>query len=278
VRLRQILVNLVGNAIKFTEAGGVRIDASWDGARICFEVVDTGTGMTREQVSRLFQPFVQADVSTARKFGGTGLGLTISRRLAEMLGGTITVESGAGQGSTFQVNIPAECDDDALVRTEADFARHRTASAHDTAVAALGARPLAGLRVLLAEDGPDNQRLISFVVRKAGGEVDVAENGRLAVDRIEVAAAEGRPYDLVLMDMQMPELDGYGATRELRDRGHRLPVVALTAHAMDGEREKCLEAGCDEFATKPLDRAKLLATCAAVAERKPAPSPTPERA
>ncbi|HEV7733960.1 MAG TPA: ATP-binding protein [Candidatus Binatia bacterium] len=251
-RLRQILMNLLGNAIKFTEPGGtvrlvVRLS---DGPppRLRFDVVDTGIGVAPDVRERLFMPFMQADPSTSRRYGGSGLGLTISRRLARMLGGDITVESTPGQGSTFSVDV----DPGALAGVP------RIVPVRATAVAIAPApRPAVRLdgRLLLAEDAPDNQRLITFHLRRAGADVAVAENGRVAVDM----ALAGEPYDLILMDMQMPELDGYDATAELRRAGYRGPIIALTAHAMDGDREKCLHAGCDDFATKPIDRDALLA-------------------
>jgi signal transduction histidine kinase/DNA-binding response OmpR family regulator len=250
-RLRQILMNLLGNAIKFTEPGGsVRLVVGLiDGAhaRVRFDVVDTGIGVDPALQERLFTPFTQADASTSRRYGGSGLGLTISRRLARMLGGDITVASEVGRGSTFSVDV-----DPGPVT---GVARSVPASAPAPSAAAVRSSVRIEGRLLLAEDAPDNQRLITFYLRRAGATVDVAENGRVAVDK----ALAGAPYDVVLMDMQMPEMDGYDATAELRRAGYRGPIIALTAHAMDGDREKCLRAGCDDFATKPIDRNGLLA-------------------
>jgi signal transduction histidine kinase/ActR/RegA family two-component response regulator len=244
-RLRQILVNLVGNAVKFTEAGAVRLGLAMDGdLRLRFEVADTGIGMTPEQISHLFQPFTQADTSMTRRFGGTGLGLTISRRLARLMGGEITVESRIGEGTTFMVVLPA---------------LPAEAAARPAPLAATKAA--GGGRVLLAEDAPDNQRLIAFHLRRAGFAVEIVENGRLAVDAAMAAAAGEEPFDVVLMDMQMPVLDGYRATAELRSRGYRGAVIALTAHAMAEDRQRCLDAGCDDFATKPIDREALIQAC-----------------
>jgi len=264
-RLRQILINLVGNAIKFTEVGGVQIvvrmadDFDAPNPHLVFEVIDTGVGMTPEQQANLFKPFTQADTSTTRKFGGTGLGLAISKRLAEMLGGDIRAESTLGEGSTFILTIETgplagvrkiENPQQVCLLDDADAAKEPTAV------------PKLRGRILLAEDGPDNQRLISFVLETAGAEVVVAENGRVAVEKAFAALQEAAPFDLILMDIQMPEMDGYEATAELRRRGYEGPIIALTAHAMESDRRKCLEIGCDNFVTKPIDRRQLVALVA----------------
>ena len=261
-RLRQILLNLLGNAIKFTEAGGVRLAVGMvpdDGAepgRFFFEVHDSGIGITPAAREGLFQPFTQADASMTRRFGGTGLGLMISRRLVEMLGGSIRVQSEPGRGSTFTVTIdPGPLDG---VRMLGQVAA-RAATVVAPVMATASALRLSG-RILLAEDGPDNQRLISFHLRKAGAEVVVAENGRIACDLVRDAEARGEPFSVVLMDMQMPVLDGYQATAELRSTGYRRPIIALTAHAMESDRAKCLAAGCDDFLSKPVSRDGLLQT------------------
>ena len=267
-RLRQILVNLAGNAVKFTEVGGVRIRCRLEhgGAasesHLLFEVIDTGIGMSEEQIGRLFRPFTQADTSMTRKFGGTGLGLAISRRLAQLLGGDISVRCAPGQGCTFTLSVatgPLDGVEMLLNPTEALATPEAVSSAKQPAGADGGAESVASARLLLAEDGPDNQRLIGFILRKAGYEVVVAENGRIAVERALAEQATGRPFDVILMDMQMPELDGYGAAAKLRAGGYNRPIIALTAHAMVGDCEKCLAAGCDDYATKPIDRAKLIA-------------------
>jgi len=257
LRLRQILVNLVGNAQKFTDAGSIELwiycqpAAKTDGSCIVrFSVTDTGIGLTPEQTAKLFKPFTQADQSTSRRFGGTGLGLSICKSLAHLLGGDVTVRSRPGVGSTFTVIIDGGCIDGIemlSVRGEADLAPRAVAEVAPVI-------HLSG-RILLAEDGPDNQRLISLHLKRAGASVEVAENGRVAVDRVR-----NEPFDLVLMDMQMPELDGYAATSQLRDRGCKLPIIALTAHAMAEDRDKCLKAGCDDYLTKPVDKVKLLET------------------
>ncbi|NQT36835.1 MAG: response regulator [Planctomycetes bacterium] len=260
VRLRQILINLVGNAVKFTEVGGVLVvvrltDDSRDGASLRIEVSDTGIGMSGEQTEKLFQPFVQADTSATRRFGGTGLGLAISRRLAQILDGDIRVQSTPGMGSTFTVDVSPG----SLVGV-AMTARFPTAESAPTPAEVLDLTPDVALdcRILLAEDGPDNQRLISFLLRKAGADVVMAENGRVAVQCVQRAQADGKPFDLVLMDMQMPVVDGYQATEKLRADGCTAPIIALTAHAMAGDRQKCLQAGCNDYLTKPIDRSEFL--------------------
>ncbi len=258
LRLRQILVNLVGNAIKFTESGTVKVKLGFDKASgsLQFHVIDTGIGLAPEEKARLFQPFTQADTTVSRKFGGTGLGLTISQRLVKLMGGEITIESEKGKGSTFSfalpVGVPAP---EALMLFPANRPVADREIKPQVDLAGFGAR------VLLAEDGPDNQRLISFLLRKAGLSVVVAENGRVAIDTLDRARAVGDRFDLIFMDMQMPILDGYSATRELRAKGVRTPIIALTAHAMSSDRDKCLAAGCDDYATKPIDRGALLALC-----------------
>ncbi len=275
-RLRQILVNLVGNAIKFTEQGGVTLrvgvdDSAGDATMLRVDVVDTGIGMTWVQTQRLFGAFAQADASTSRRFGGTGLGLLISKRLAELLGGSIDVVSEIGEGSTFTARVRANEIEGAPRLTPAAcweaFEQRRQAQAQQKKLDNSSKRLLAGLRILLAEDGPDNQKLIAFHLKKAGAEVEIAENGKLAVEAVRREAEGGAGFDMVLMDMQMPELDGYGAARLLREEGYGLAVVALTAHAMAGDRERCLEAGCDDYLTKPIDRKMLIETCGAWGRR-----------
>ncbi len=276
-RLRQILINLVGNAIKFTETGAVRLVTSFVecGGVPClqFDVIDTGRGMTQEQVANLFQPFTQADNSTTRKFGGTGLGLTISKRFAEALGGNITVPTTElGVGTTFRTKIATG----SLVGVNMlENPTLATVVAKDTNAAAHAPRVgLHDLRILLAEDGEDNQRLISFVLKKAGADVTVMENGKLALDAALAARDAGNPFDVILMDMQMPVMGGYEATEQLRKNGYTAPIVALTAHAMAGDREKCLKAGCNDFATKPIHRNKLIETVQAQLDKNDPAAPS----
>ena len=258
-RLRQVLINLLGNAVKFTEQGSVTLTLRrQDGVsgRIAFEIADTGIGMTPEQLSRLYQPFVQADSSTTRRYGGTGLGLAITRRCTDLLGGTIAVRSVPGTGSTFTVTIDAGD----VSGVQPIRLRPAADAPADGALRLPSAvrQPLSGIRVLLAEDGPDNQRLIRFHLERAGARVDVAENGAKALERVRDCSRLDR-YDVVLMDMQMPVMDGYEAVRRLVAAGERLPVIALTAHAMPGDRERCIEAGCTEYLCKPVDPRALIA-------------------
>jgi len=268
-RLRQILINLVGNALKFTESGRVQIGVRYlpsdagDG-RLEFSVSDTGVGMTEEQLGRLFRPFTQADASTTRKFGGTGLGLTITKRLTEMLGGTIKAESDPGKSSVFTVTIAASPSGSGRL---IDPTAPREIPAGNAPEASKERPALNGCQVLLAEDGPDNQRLITFFLKKAGATITVVENGQAAMERALQARDAGKAFDVVLMDIQMPIMDGYTATSRLRAEGYRGAIVGLTAHTMSGDREKCLAAGCDDYSTKPIDRTKLVALVAELSRR-----------
>lgn len=262
-RLRQILMNIVGNAIKFTEHGSVKVITSYvaDSAdsrpELRFDVVDTGIGLTEEQIGILFHAFAQADTSTTRKFGGTGLGLDISRRFAEMLGGAITIQSVSGEGSTFHVAVKAQCADEAKMIEPADAVTGIGVDRDRSGMPEADQKTLS-CRVLLAEDGMDNQRLITFILRKAGAQVELAENGQVALEAALKAKSDGTPFDVILMDMQMPVLSGYEAASALRECNYTGPIIALTAHAMDSDRQKCIDAGCDDFATKPINRSKLI--------------------
>ena len=278
-RFRQILVNLVGNAIKFTQTGGIRVSCSLidppEAAhpRLRIAVIDTGIGIAAERLGRLFDPFVQADSSTTRHFGGTGLGLAISRRLANALGGDIDVESEPGRGSSFALTLGTGALAGAKLLDRPREAELRDALRKKTpSPSQLDIPSLDGRRILLAEDGWDNQDLISHHFRKAGAAVEIAENGKVAFEKAMAAAQSDRPYDVIFMDMQMPVMDGYTATSELRANGYTHPIVALTAHAMVGDRDKCLDAGCDDYLTKPINRYSLLRLaaqhCAAGAEPK----------
>jgi len=269
-RLRQALVNLVGNAIKFTDKGSIRIVSTFlpqwrhKQAAMQFQVIDTGIGMSREKLDKLFKPFVQADASTSRRYGGTGLGLTITRHIAGLLGGELTIESFPGEGTTCTLVVPTgDLDGVKMLTNPAEAVQDE-----DSSVSALssGDRPLSDLRVLLAEDGHDNQLLIATVLRKAGAEVTIAENGRIAVEKATVS--DTNEFDAILMDMQMPEMDGYQATRALRTEGVNCPIIALTAHAMSGDRDKCLDAGCTDYCSKPIDRNRLVATISTHTKRR----------
>jgi signal transduction histidine kinase/ActR/RegA family two-component response regulator len=267
LRLRQVLLNLVGNAIKFTGRGEVVLKVSATGKELKFEVQDTGIGMTPEAAARVFESFTQADASMTRRFGGTGLGLMISRRLVRMLGGEVTLRSKLGVGTTAAVTLVVEPVGEPILAMEAITQTELLgigAAPVKPAAPAPGAAALPTLsgRVLLAEDGPDNQRLVAHHLKKAGAEVVIVETGRAAVDGAVESLRQGRPFGLILMDMQMPEMDGYSATSLLRHKGWTGPIVALTAHAMSGDKERCLQAGCDDYLTKPVEKADLVKTCA----------------
>jgi signal transduction histidine kinase/ActR/RegA family two-component response regulator len=249
VRLRQILGNIVGNAIKFTQKGQVQVTVGFSDPFLLFTVKDTGLGISPAQETKLFQPFSQADTSTTRKFGGTGLGLVLSKRLAELLGGSLTLaESKVGIGSIFSVKIrPLLVPTARMVGKEA-LIYSGSSREHMTSENILG-----GLSVLLVEDSPDNQVLISTYLRKLGADVKTACDGLQGLD---IATQEN--FDVVLMDVQMPRMDGHEATRALRSQHYGKPIVALTAHAMNEERSRCFESGFTDFLTKPVQREQLL--------------------
>jgi two-component system CheB/CheR fusion protein len=246
-RIRQILINLIGNAIKFTERGEVRLVSrfvSQGEPKMEFEVVDTGIGIPEGHAEEVFEAFAQVDRSMSRRFSGTGLGLTISKRLAESLGGDVVlVESREGSGSRFRATVGVEV---VLGAVDAEAPRE-----------ALHRHPVVG-RVLVAEDVPDSRLVIRRMLERVGLVVEEVANGRLAVERAEEAAELSEPFDVILMDLQMPELDGYEATRTLRSRGYAHPIIAVTAHTMAGDMEKCIAAGCDDYLSKPIDREKLV--------------------
>jgi PAS domain S-box-containing protein len=260
VRLRQILLNLVGNAVKFTAVGHVRLLARYDDddRTLEFDVEDTGIGIAEGVLAEVFEPFRQGDNSMTRRFGGTGLGLAITKRLVERLGGAITATSRVGAGSTFRVRVPAHPANEA--NGVSDVLESDTPSTGRMRAALENLRATG--RILMVEDGPDNQRVIRHVLEKAGYTVTVADNGLIGVELALAAVEEGTPFSVILMDVQMPVLDGYEATRRLRDQGYTAPIIALTAHALPSERQRCLEAGCDAFATKPIERVVLLETIA----------------
>ena len=261
-RLKQILTNLVGNAIKFTRQGHVRFAVRFSQEQeiptVVFSVADTGIGIPKEDIENLFEPFQQKDNSATRRFGGTGLGLTICKRLVELLDGKIAVQSEPGKGSVFtteiQVTLPESVSmaDDMRKWFPHKEERKKKPSKLPENIS------LAGLRILLVEDGPDNQRLVSHVLRKVGAMVVIAENGLEAIKQVEFSKEAQEPFDLVLMDMQMPIMDGYDATARLREMRYSVPIIALTAHAMSNDRQKCLQAGCDDYASKPIDVKSLI--------------------
>ncbi|WP_347243188.1 ATP-binding protein [Thermogutta sp.] len=265
VRVRQILINLLSNAIKFTESGSVRlvvhVPRTEDGqCSLVFEVIDTGIGIPPEVCEKIFEPFHRGDASTNARFPGTGLGLALSRSLARRLGGDITVVSEVGLGSNFRVTIPLgtadqfEWVDPAELRGEAKT--KETASPETTKGVSRGCRIRA--RVLLAEDAIETRRLFQHILQSAGVEVYTAETGRDAVHIALQNHVEGRPFDCILLDINLPDMEGYQVVRLLRESGYVAPIIALTAGTEPGERERCFTAGCDDFATKPLDRCTLL--------------------
>ncbi|HWE01614.1 MAG TPA: ATP-binding protein [Tepidisphaeraceae bacterium] len=256
-RLRQVLTNLTANAIKFTDRGGavrVVVQLSLEGGktRLQFRVSDSGVGMTAEQVAKLFRPFAQADLSTARRFGGTGLGLTISRQFAQMLGGDITVASQPGVGSAFTAEVETGPLNAVRILEKPQEWNQRLPERPQ-----ISPRRING-RILLAEDSLTNQELISLHLTEAGAEVTAAENGKIACELAAAAAKSGVPFHLILMDMEMPEMDGCEAAMHLRNMGFKLPIIALTANAMSADRDHCMTSGCNAFVTKPIDWPKLM--------------------
>lgn len=253
-RLRKVLLNLVGNAVKFTEKGSVsirvaRLPPTGEAVDVRFEIVDTGIGISAIQRQRLFRRFTQANSSTSRKYGGTGLGLAICKELVTLMGGEIGVESEEGKGSTFRF----------AVRLPIGEEPARTARREPIGPQGLGA-PSRALRVLLAEDNNVNQKLATMMILKLGHRIDVVANGLEAV-----AALRRIPYDLVLMDIQMPEMDGIEATRAIRGLGgaaSEIRIIAITANAMRGDRERYLAEGMNDYVAKPMTIEDLAAAIA----------------
>ncbi len=255
----QVLLNLVNNAVKFTQVGGsvaVRVEAvhaqAGAGIELRYSVEDTGIGINAAQAARIFNPFEQGDNTTTRKYGGTGLGLNIASQLIELMGGAIAVQSQPGVGSRFTMTLPCQSSepDAAWTMPPAD-AESEPADAPANTRTRPSAPRLQG-RLLLADDNPDNRLILNYHLRPTGLEVIMAENGRQAVEQ-----GLARSFDAILMDMQMPEVDGYCATQQLRAAGYAGPIIALTAHAMPEDRQRCLQAGCTDYLAKPVPAAGL---------------------
>ena len=261
LRLKQIVFNIVGNAIKFTSHGHIEMRIHFinntEPQQLVLEVIDTGPGIAPDNVSKLFEPFSQADASTTRRFGGTGLGLALSRRLAQALGGDVTLDhTKLGQGSTFRICINPG---DIMIQAQkiADSASHPLGSAGSLSILRTKAQDsqpiLAGLSILVVDDSADNRVLIDRILTHYGAAVTQVSSGHAAIE-----SALSKPFDIVLMDIQMPELDGYEATRTLRQLGYRTPILALTAHALKSDRDKCMSQGFDGYLTKPIQRQDLV--------------------
>jgi two-component system, sensor histidine kinase len=241
LRLRQILTNIIGNAIKFTDKGEVTVTYEVKDKFLLVTVQDSGRGVTQDQLDNLFKPFSQGDYSIRKKYGGTGLGLILSRNLAQLLGGDVgLLESRPGTGSTFYAKVLYEPHQNGAHKKKSNLEEdHREF--------------LKNKNILVVEDTQDNQLLLSLYLNKYGAQVDLANNGDEGVQK-----ALAKNYDLILMDMQMPVKDGYSATKELRDKGNQVPIIALTGYAMKGDREKCLKMGCTDYLTKPIHRDDLI--------------------
>lgn len=254
LRVRQMAANLLSNAVKFTDRGWVslRLGATpaAGGPAMEIEVSDTGPGIDADKLATIFDKFTQADGSITRKYGGTGLGLAIIKRLAELQGGAVRVESKVGKGSTFAVKLPYEAVSGVVLSPESSV------------VAVPEAAELSAARLLLVEDNLVNQKVVMAILRKKGYQLEVASNGREALTKLETSARSGQEYDLVLMDVQMPVLDGLETTRVIRRNAHwnNLPIIAMTAHAMNGDRERCIQAGMDSYISKPVQATHLVAT------------------
>ncbi|WP_417380140.1 ATP-binding protein [Gimesia sp.] len=255
-RLRQILINLIGNAIKFTDHGEVRLVirllTDFEKPIIEFAVQDTGIGMSEEQIQRLFKPFSQGDSSVTRAYGGSGLGLAISKRLVQMLKGQLKVKSEVGQGSVFRVRLPAGSIK-GIPLIESGILERKT----DRAESVPKVHRL-NCRVLVVDDRREVRHISQHFLEKAGASVTSAEDGQQGIDLALIARDAGDPFDVILMDMQMPQVDGLQAIAELRAAGLDSPIIALTADAMKGDRERCLQGGCDDYLSKPVDHAQMV--------------------
>jgi CheY-like chemotaxis protein len=253
VAVRQIIRNLLENAVKFTSKGGITMEVKWmapvrndNEGELAISIIDTGIGISTSDLNRIFEPFTQAESSMSRRYGGAGLGLSISRGLAENMRGSLTVKSRPGAGSRFELRFPA-------LQVTPEEQPGQIVGRHPEP--ADGRAPK---RILLAEDSEDAQELMRLFLGRLKVEIISVENGREAVDAVTTAEREHKAFDVVLMDMQMPVMNGYQATRILRQRGYSKPIIALTAHSLEGDREKCLESGCSDYVSKPIDWSALI--------------------
>jgi len=256
LRLGQVLLNLISNGIKFTDKGEIIVSAELtknDSKRVYlkFSVRDSGIGMSSEQLSKLFQPFTQADTSTTRKYGGTGLGLAISRQLVKLMGGIIDVESTPGEGSSFFFTIPLGISDMTA------FGKEKLLSGSENSRISAPNGEYKKKRVLVAEDNEINQQVAGELLEGFGFDVEIAENGKIAVDMLQQSFDTDNPYDLIFMDVQMPVMNGYDSAKEIRNRNNTIPIIAMTANAMLGDREKTLDSGMNDYVSKPIDPNKL---------------------
>jgi signal transduction histidine kinase/ActR/RegA family two-component response regulator len=255
IAVKQIARNLVENAVKFTSHGGITMEVKWlppAGIRtegeLLISVIDTGVGIEASDLDRIFEPFTQAESSMSRRYGGAGLGLSIARGLAENMGGTLTVKSRPGVGSSFELRLPA-------VVVPGDVPSQTTLKEI--------APKEAPKRILLVEDSEDAQELVRRFLDVLSAEIVSVGNGKEAVDAVTKAEREHQGFDVILMDMQTPVMNGFQATRILRQRGYKKPIIALTAHGLEGDREKCMEVGCSDYISKPIDWGSLIQKLAA---------------
>jgi signal transduction histidine kinase/CheY-like chemotaxis protein len=255
-RLSQVVEKLIDNAIKFTAEGHIeiraRVESTQDHHESIIEIADTGIGIEPDQFELIFDAFHQAQNNLTREFGGSGLGLSFARDLADALGGTIGVESTPSKGSTFTIRLRTPKRSNQSTRTANTQA--------DTKKAAI----FSNRRMLVVDDAKDNRVLLQHFLKRTGARIDFAYDGQQAVQRVNTSIQESDPYEIVLMDMQMPVLDGYNATMQLRESGFNAPIIAITAHALDGDREHCINAGCDEYLSKPVNRNALIQMCHAL--------------
>ena len=254
IRLRQCLINLINNAIKFTAEGHVYVSVTMQEKEgqsfVQVDVEDTGIGIAEDKIDIIFDSFTQADGTMTRRYGGTGLGLAITKKLCELMGANVSVHSKENEGSVFSILLPIGVE--SIVMKTCVWNKYETIDELDEFSQIEKGMSMFSGKVLVAEDNPSNQKLITILLQKMGLEVSIADDGQMAVDQ-----CASNTFDLILMDMQMPNMNGYEATRQLRDQGLTTPIIAVTANAMMGDEEKCIEAGCDGYISKPINRSNL---------------------